>query len=53
MGEDFSGELDTYRSKLTDAGPEALDDFDRVIAGQPERVESTAWQVRWQRMGPR
>ncbi|WP_298889843.1 hypothetical protein [uncultured Serinicoccus sp.] len=53
MGEDFSGELNTYRSRLNEAGPAALDDFDRVISGQPERVPSTAWQVRWQRMGLR
>lgn len=53
MGEDFSGELDTYRTKLNDAGPAAIDAFDAAIAAQPERVPSTAWQVRWQRMGLR
>ncbi|WP_022923423.1 hypothetical protein [Serinicoccus marinus] len=56
MGEDFSGELDTYRTKLNDAGPaaiDALDALDAAIVAQPERVTSTAWQVRWQRMGPR
>lgn len=50
MGEDFSGELDTYRRRLNEAGPDALDAFDDAIARQPERVPSTAWQVRWQRM---
>lgn len=52
-GEDFAGELKTYKTKLNDAGPQAIADLDTAIAAQPERVESTAWQVNWQRMGPR
>jgi hypothetical protein len=53
MGTDFSGELDAYRGKLNDAGPEALSSFDRAIAGQPHRVPSDAWQVRWRNLAPR
>lgn len=53
MGEDFAGELARYRTMLNDAGPEAIDTFDAAIAGQPDRVESTAWQVRWHSSGPR
>ena len=50
MGTDFSGELDTYRARLNEAGPDALAAFDRAIAGQPHRVPSTAWQVRWRNL---
>lgn len=52
-GEDFSGELDRYRRKLNDAGPDAISAFDSAISAQPERVPSTAWQVRWHQMAPR
>lgn len=52
-GEDFAGELKGYKQKLNAAGPDAIADLDAAIAGQPERVESTAWQVHWHRMGPR
>lgn len=53
MGEDFAGELARYRTVLNEAGPEAIATFDAAIAGQPDRVESTAWQVRWHSSGPR
>lgn len=52
-GTDFSGELDTYRSKLNGAGPAALKDFDTAISGQPDTVPEGSWQVRWHSMGPR
>lgn len=52
-GEDFAGELNRYRRQLNEAGPQAVADLDTAIAGQPDRVESTAWQVSWHRMGPR
>lgn len=52
-GEDFSGELDRYRTQLNDAGPAAIDALDRAISAQPDQVPSTAWQVRWHQMGPR
>ena len=52
-GTDFSGELDTYRTKLNNAGPDALADFDTAINGQPDMVPEDAWQVHWHRMGPR
>lgn len=53
MGEDFAGELADYRRLLNNAGPEAIAAFDSAIAAQPDRVESTAWQVNWYSMGPR
>lgn len=53
MGQDFSGELDHHRAVLNDAGPAAMATLDAAIAAQPETVPSTAWQVRWQRSGPR
>lgn len=53
MGEDFAGELRDHKTRLNDAGPEAISTFDTAITAQPERVESTAWQVRWHSMGPR
>lgn len=53
MGEDFAGELDSWKTKLNDAGPAAISALDTAIAAQPDRVPSTAWQVRWQNMGPR
>lgn len=52
-GEDFAGELTSHKKTLNDAGPAALADLDSAINAQPDRVESTAWQVRWHQMAPR
>lgn len=52
-GEDFAGELKSHKKTLNESGPAALADFDAAINAQPDKVESTAWQVRWHQMAPR
>ena len=48
--DDFGAALAEHKRTLGRVRDDAIQDFDDAVAGQPERVESTAWQTRWQKM---
>ncbi|PZU42012.1 MAG: hypothetical protein DI571_12070 [Arsenicicoccus sp.] len=48
--DDFGSALSEHKRTLGTVRDKVIEDFDDAIAGQPERVESTAWQTRWQKM---
>lgn len=48
--DDFGAALAEHRRTLGRVRDDVFQEFDDAISGQPERVESTAWQTRWQRL---
>ena len=48
----FAGSLSGWKSTTGHAATNALQEFDDAIAGQPEMVETNAWQVHWHNLGP-
>lgn len=53
MADAFFSTLAQHERTLSNCRTNALGEFDDAMAGQPERVESTAWQVHWHNLGPR
>lgn len=49
--DDFGAALAARRTSLAAVRDDVLAELDGAIAGQPEMVESTAWQVRWRNLG--
>lgn len=46
----FGADLSGHRTTLGTVRDNAIGEFDDAIAGQPEQVESDAWQVRWRNL---
>ena len=49
----LAGSLSGWRTTASQAGTNALGEFDDAISGQPEMVEPNSWQVHWHNLGPR
>ncbi len=50
MADDFFSAIGQHERTLSNCQTNAMAEFDDAIAGQPEKVESTAWQVRWRNL---
>lgn len=53
LADDFYGALGQHEHTLSSCKTNAMQEFDDAIAGQPEKVEATAWQVHWHNLAGR